>query len=394
MMEPVLDVFDERILILTPTGSDATDARDLLVRTGFCCRVCNDLVELCSEIGRGAAAVLVAEEALLRSEIPTLAACLADQPRWSDLQLFLLTGQTLLRAESTHLIESLGRAGTITLLERPFRTNTLLSMLEMALRARRRQYEVRDLLDELARTNGDLERRVTERTAQLSSSIRSLETFGHSLAHDLRAPLRAIRGYMNVLEQDYQGALNGEGTRIVHRVNAAACRMDALVNDLLTLSRIAKEDVPLLPVRAGRIMADALVTMEEEINRTGAVIDVQLMRQMVHANPVLLRQVFENLLSNALKYTAPGVPPQVIISEQARDSRLRVSIKDHGIGIPPEQRQRIFEPFTRLHSQGYAGTGIGLAIVQAAIHQMGGAVGVSSDDTPGVCFWIELALQK
>jgi signal transduction histidine kinase len=390
-MTQAVDVFDERVLVLTPTGSDGADAHELLTRAGLCCRVCNDLVDVCTEISRGAAAVIVAEEALSWSEIPAFANFLDDQPRWSDLQVFLLTSHTQLRPVSTGLIERLGRSMTVTLLERPFRTHTLLSMLALALRSRRRQYEVRDLLEELGRSNAELEQRVSERTAQLKSSIESLEAFGHSLAHDLRAPLRTIRSYMNVLEHDYRTALNGEGTEILARVSTAAARMDALINDLLTLARISKEEVPLLPVSAGRVLADALMTLDGEVKRTGAQVEVEPMQQMVRGNPVLLRQVLENFLTNAMKYTKKGEPPHLRILEQRSAELVRVMVKDYGIGIAPEHRQRIFDAFTRLHTNGYAGTGIGLAIAKAAAQRMGGTVGVSSDDSPGVCFWVELA---
>jgi signal transduction histidine kinase len=390
-MTQAVDVFDERVLILTPTGTDAVDARERLSAAGFCCRVCRDLVDACTEMRRGAAAVLIAEEALVRSEISAFSDCLAEQPGWSDLQVILLTSQNRLRAISTDLIESLGQTATVTLLERPFRSGTLVSMLHAALHSRRRQYEVRDLLEQLGRSNAELENRVSERTAQLRHSVQSLEMFGHTLAHDLRAPLRAIRSYLSVLEEDYGRALNGEGSQIIARVNTAAERMDTLINDLLTLSRISHEDVPMLPVSPGRIMADAVITLGEEIKRTAARVEQEPMDKMVLGNPVLLRQLFENYLTNALKYTKHGVPPHIRISEERLGDRVRVTVKDHGIGIPPEFRQRIFQAFTRLHTNGYTGTGVGLAIVKAAAQRMGGTVGVSSDDSPGVSFWVELA---
>ncbi|HWN96977.1 MAG TPA: ATP-binding protein [Methylomirabilota bacterium] len=387
--EPV-DVLEERLLLLAPTGNDSADATKVLKRAGFCVTECGNLAGLCGEIERGAGALLMAEEALSRGELPNLVARIKSQSAWSDLPIILLTGRGQLSTDTNRLFGEFEGSGNITLLERPFRMNTLLSTVRMALRGRRRQYQVRELLEEIQDANVQLERRVAERTVQLNSSVKSLEAFCHSLSHDLRAPLRAIQGFMTVFESDYAAHLDEEGRKILHRVRAAAVRMDALINDLLALSRVSQGAVPLGVVNVGRIFEDAMNGLQDEVIKTGAEITTERLEEKVRANAVILRQVFENFLSNALKYTKRGHPPQVRVWSERKDGRVRVSVKDEGIGIAPQYHYRVFELFQRLHHSEYPGTGVGLAIAKVGAERMCGNVGVISELGEGSCFWIEL----
>jgi signal transduction histidine kinase len=384
------DALEERLLLLAPTGSDSADARAVLTRAGFTLTECRDLAELSGELARGAAVLLIAEESLSRNHLPDFVAGVKDQPPWSDVPIILLTGRGHLTSDTNRLLELFDVRGNVTLLERPFRINTLLSILRMTLRSRQRQYEVRDLLEEVQRSNAELERRVAERTAQLNTSVKSLESFCHSLAHDLRAPLRAIRSFMNVFESDYGGRLDDEGRRVLRRVSAAGERMDTLINDLLTLSRVSQAEIPLVVVDVARVTAEAIDDLREEIQKTGAEIEARPLDGKVRANPIILRQVIENFLSNALKYTRKDEKPRVRIWSEMKDGCVRIFVKDSGIGILPQYYDRIFQLFQRLHGAEYPGTGVGLAIAKVGAERMLGNVGVSSDDGSGSCFWIEL----
>lgn len=384
------DALEERLLLLTPTGTDSTSAHEVLTRSGFLVTPCTDMAHACHEIYRGCAALLIAEESLGRDNISGLADRIRSQPPWSDLPIILLTGRSHLTQHTSELFELFQDRGNITLLERPFRINTLLSTLRMALRSRRRQYEVRGLLEQVQRANIELEGRVAERTAQLNSSVKSLESFCYSLSHDLRAPLRAIRSFMNVIEQDYGGRLDDEGRQLLSRVRVAGERMDALINDLLTLSRVTQSDVPLGPVDVPRVIALAVEDMRDEIEKTRAEVRLEPLEGKVRANPVILRQVLENFLSNAFKYTRKNEPPRIHIWSERQDNRIRISVKDHGIGVAPEHHSRIFDLFRRLHSSEYPGTGVGLAIAKAGAERMLGEIGVCSENGTGSCFWIEL----
>ena len=384
------EVLEDRLLLVAPTGTDSADAHRVLTRAGFSVTSCVDLVELGRESTRGAGVLLIADEALSRSNVPAFVDYVKMQPAWSDLPIVLMTGRGQVSNSTTRLFEMFADHGTITLLERPFRVNTLLSTLRMALRSRRRQYEVRDLLEQVQRSNSELERHVAERTAQLNSSVKSLEAFCHSLAHDLRAPLRAIRSFMNVIEGDYAAKLDEEGRRVLRRVSVASERMDTLINDLLTLSRVSQADIPLVSVNVARVTAEAMEDLRDEIKKTGAQIEADLLEGKVRANPVILRQVLENFLSNALKYTKTNQPPSLRIWAEKREGRVRISVQDHGIGIPPQYHDRIFELFQRLHGSEYPGTGVGLAIAKVGAERMLGNVGVISNNGDGSCFWVEL----
>jgi len=390
MSASVPDVLEERLLLLATTGSDSRDARDLLERAGFVITACASLAELCDEVPRGAAALMIAEESLSRDALPTFVARVKSQPSWSDLPIILITGHNPLSGNTNKLFELFDEYGNITLIERPFRLNTLLSTLRMALRSRRRQYEVRNLLDEVQRANAELEQRVAERTLQLNSSIKSLETFCHSLAHDLRAPLRAIRSFVTVIETEYGSKLDEEGHRLLHRVSAASERMNALINDLLTLSRVSQSELPLTLLAVARITGEAIDNVREEIMKTGASIENGALEGAVRANPVILRQVLENFLSNALKYTRKNEAPWVRVSAESRGTRVRISVEDRGIGVAPPYQDRIFELFQRLHGREYPGTGVGLAIAKVGAERMGGNVGVISEQGSGSSFWVEL----
>jgi signal transduction histidine kinase len=381
---------EERLLLLAPTGNDSADARAILTRAGFSVTECRDLLYLCNELSVGAAALLIAEESLSLEALPAFVECVKAQPPWSDLPVILLTGRGHLTRDTNRLFELFGDHGNITLLERPFRINTLLSLLRTALRSRRRQNQVRDLLGQVQRVNNELERRVAERTAQLNSSVKSLESFCHSLAHDLRAPVRAIRSFAKIIQDDYNARLEDDGRRMLQRVGAAAERMDLLINDLLTLSRVSQADVPLVIVDVARVTTQAVEDLREEIQTTRAEIKLEPLEGKVRANPIILRQVIENFLSNALKYTRKNETPRIHVWSEKQNDRVRISVQDHGIGIPAQFHDRIFELFQRLHSTEYSGTGVGLAIAKAGAERMLGRVGVTSDNGSGSCFWVDL----
>jgi signal transduction histidine kinase len=389
MSEPTPEALENRLLLLAPTGSDSADARLVLGQAGFHVVICRDLAEVCAEFSRGAAVLLLAEESLSRDSLALLVDCIKRQPPWSDLPIILMTGHGKLSLDSGHLFTLFEERGNVTLLERPFRINTLLSTLRVAVRSRRRQYDVRDLLQEVEQANSRLEQRVAERTAQLNSSVKSLETFCYSLSHDMRAPLRAIRGFMRVIESDHGGNLGPEGAALLRRVGAAAERMDALINDLIALSRVVQAEVPLMDLSVARLVPEALENFSESIAKSGAQVTTAALDATVRGHPVILRQVIENFVSNALKYTK-SPPARVHITSERVGSRVRIIVKDHGIGIAAEHHERVFELFRRLHSDEYSGTGVGLAIAKTGASRMGGTVGVISSPGNGSSFWVEL----
>jgi signal transduction histidine kinase len=255
-------------------------------------------------------------------------------------------------------------------------------------RTERALAETREMLRQHAET---LERRVRERTAELQETIRSLDSFCYSIAHDLRAPLRAMSGFGSELMDQYGSRLDAAGKEYLTRIRTAAARMDRLICDLLELGRLGTMEVPAEPVQLQDVVAKALVPLEKELEKKHA--DVQLKQPLlpVLASSVMLEQVLANLLGNAVKFVPPKSRPHVEVWSEARGPMVRVCVQDNGIGMKPEHIKKLFQPFTRLvNGVDYPGTGIGLAIVRKGVERMGGRVGVQSEPGKGSCFWIEL----
>ncbi len=237
----------------------------------------------------------------------------------------------------------------------------------------------------------NLEKRVEERTARLQETIRSLDSFCYSIAHDLRAPLRALSGFSIELFSDYSARLDETGREYLHRIKDAALRMDHLILDLLELGKLNTVELPTEAVELDPLIRRALVPLESAIRAKSARIHVQQPLLPVRGSPVILDQILANLLGNALKFVSPGTSPKVEIWTEQRAENIRISVRDNGIGMKAAHLQKIFLPFVRLVNGGeYPGTGIGLAIVRKGAERMGGRVGVESEPGKGSCFWIEL----
>lgn len=253
--------------------------------------------------------------------------------------------------------------------------------------------------------NLTLEQRVHERTQDLENANRDLEAFSYSVAHDLRAPLRAIQGFAQVLEEDCSACLDQLGIEYLHRMAASAEHLDALIQDLLTYSQLGRSEIHLQRINVHTVVKEILNSLDPAL-RNSASIELATDLPSVQAHRGILGQVFSNLIVNALKFVAPDVLPQIRIwaetqlsangdrgSQKAPSPKppIRIWVEDNGIGIAPQYHQRIFSPFERLHgADTYVGTGIGLSIVERGVARMGGRVGVESDIDQGSRFWIEL----
>jgi PAS domain S-box-containing protein len=243
---------------------------------------------------------------------------------------------------------------------------------------------------QLATSNQELEKRVQERTASLREAIGQLEEFSYSVSHDLRAPVRAMQGYAKTIEEDYAGQLDPRGRDFVQRIIRASSRMDRLILDVLTYTRLARCEIQLQPVSLDKLAREIIQQYPEmQSPRAEIIFRGQLLPVVAHEPS--LTQAISNLLSNAVKFVAPGTIPEVRLWTEPRGDKVRLWLEDNGIGIKPEHQLRLFGMFERIHPDNrYDGTGIGLAIVRKALDRMAGKAGLESDGVSGSSFWLEL----
>ncbi len=244
--------------------------------------------------------------------------------------------------------------------------------------------------DQLRQYADKLEQMVADRTANLQETIQSLEGVCYHIAHDLRSPVRAIEGFTKILLQQYAPAWDGTGQDFAGRIVKAATRMDQLITDLLEYGQLGHATLPASHIDLEAAIREALAHFAPDIQAKQAEIRVDSPLPAIWANATVVQQILTNLLSNALKFVAPGVAPRVHLWAQPSNGVVRLWVRDNGIGIAPEYQERVFRIFERLHhTEVYPGTGIGLAIVAKGAQRLGGAVGVQSQPGAGSRFWVE-----
>jgi PAS domain S-box-containing protein len=255
----------------------------------------------------------------------------------------------------------------------------------------RYRIERKNVEAEVRRLNEGLERSVAERTRQLAAAVREMSAFTYTIAHDFRAPLRAMSGFSQAMIEDYGAQMDPKCLELARRVAAGAGRMDALIRDLLNYGGLIHVDFSCEPVDLDTVLRRVMDGMCSEIVQRDAVVRLDRPLGWVQGHPPMLAEVVANLLSNGVKFVAPGTSPLVSVRAEKRDRLIRLWVEDNGIGIAPEFQERIFGVFERLHrEEEYPGTGIGLAIVRKAMERMGGFTGVESSPGGGSRFWIEL----
>jgi len=236
----------------------------------------------------------------------------------------------------------------------------------------------------------ELEQRVADRTAKLSETVGELEALSYSVSHDMRAPLRAMQGYADYFLQTYAEQIPADGIKYLERIMTAARRLDSLIQDVLSYSRVLREDMTLQPVDL-QALVENIVAEFPNFQPPQVQIEIQKPLLPVCGHEASLTQVISNLFANAVKFVRDSEAPHLRVWTEDRGSKVRFWVQDNGIGIAQSDLHRIFGIFERVHAeQTYEGTGIGLSIVRKAIERMGGTVGVDSELGKGSKFWFEL----
>ena len=238
-----------------------------------------------------------------------------------------------------------------------------------------------------------LEHLVAERTEKLQRMVSELEGFSYSITHDLRAPLRAVQGFAQILHGQARDRLTEDERGHLDRIIGSAHRMDTLIRDVLDYGRIVNADIVLRPVNLD-VQINDIVGSYPPFDSPGADIEIVHPLLPVLGNDAAITQIVSNLLGNAVKFVAPGKRPEVRIRTESRGDSVRLWFEDNGVGISETSRGRIFELFQRGHGAEYEGTGLGLAIVRKAAERIQGAVGLESELGHGSRFWVDLKAVK
>lgn len=354
---------NQQVLILAPAGRDARLAAGVLEQAGVASDVCRDHRAFIGALGEGPAVGLLTEQALTPQLRDDLKAWLSAQPVWSDFPLVVLAGHPPTPAAQRQLAAVMGELGNVTVLDRPLHPETLVSTVRAALRARGRQYQSRELL------------------SRLEDAVRERDQFLAILSHELRNPLGAIRNATELMARNVSE--DPHAARPLGIVDRQTKHLARLVDDLLDVSRVTTGKITLQKrvcdlsevIRRAVQQLEGLAAQQRIRVRTSLPAEPPA----IDADPVRIEQVFNNLLTNAIKYTPEGGEVEVIVGSDGADAEVRVV--DTGVGIAPDMLGSVFKMFIQAdrsldRSQG--GMGIGLTLVRSLVELHGGSVSASS----------------
>ena len=374
---------DNRTLILAPTGKDALLIAGLLERLSMPCHKVTTVPQLCLEIERGAGAAIISEEALAAAAIAQLRALLEQQPPWSDFPLILLTVGGRVTAQSERLREWRQPLGNIFLLERPIRPETLLSTLEIALRGRQRQYQIRDQMQQYARAQDALRR---------SEKLAVTGRLAASIAHEINNPLEAVTNLFYLMRGN---PAPSDMRKYMDDAEQELARVAEITRQTL---RFYREPSHPVDTELVSVLRSVLVLYHSRLSGASVAVEleVEAPNATVLASPGELRQVIANIIGNAIDAMRRGGRLRIRVSQEATGQvpRVRLTIADTGSGIPASLLPAIFEPFVT--TKGETGTGLGLWVTGEIIRRNRWSIRVRSHcgpRHPGTAFSITMPLR-
>jgi signal transduction histidine kinase len=362
--ETVTSAHDLRTVIYTPTGKDGRLIASLLERLSMPCHVAQSVEELCDYIREGAGAAILSEEAFIKNSIQPLLEVLRNQPRWSDFPVILLTISGRVTAESERLRELRRPLGNTFLLERPIRPETLLSTLEIALRGRQRQYQIRDQIHQYA-----LAQEALLRSEKLAVTGR----LAASIAHEINNPLEAITNLLYLIRGNPPAE---QSQKLLAEAEQELARVTEITKQTL---RFYREPAQPIPTEVSSVLDSVLKLYASRIVGAGVEVRREVLSDsaVVRSTPGEFRQVLANLIGNAIDAMRGGGRLRVRVSDhkvQDEGQYVRVTIADTGSGIPPNVLPTIFEPFVT--TKGETGTGLGLWVTSEIIKKNGWSIRV------------------
>lgn len=399
-MKRFISSFNEgRILLVAPTGNDAANAAEVLGDNHFAVQCCQDVAGLCKHLRHGAAALVIAEEALTRVETAILVDVLEAQPAWSDIPLIIIGSPGKIVPQTP--LNLFGDRTNLTVLERPLSAVMLVSTLRTALRARSRQYEVKELLREREKHMKEREALFqAEKSArqEAESANRMKDEFLATVSHELRNPLNSILGFTQLLRKG--GKTSQEIDRGLEIIERNAKAQAALIEDLLDISRVVSGNLRLIIERHD--LLQILKSAIESIRPTALAKDVQIEELYVAGDYSLrgdstrLQQIIWNLLSNAVKFSRKGGHIKIILKHKR--SSMVLQVVDNGVGIEKEFLPFVFDRFRQEKqkiNRSVMGLGLGLSIAKQLTEMQGGKlVAYSAGAGKGATFTLSFPVLK
>ena len=365
-----------RALLLTPSGRDGALLCQLLERAGVACQVCQSAGELMQQLARGAGVLVIADEALSTDAIASLAQASEAEAGWSDLPLIVLTSRGAVTRQSEHRRELRHTLGNVLLLERPVRPESMLSTVQGALRARRRQYQVRDQMEQYRRAEAALRR---------SEKLALAGRLAASIAHEINNPLAAVTNLHYLMARS-------ESLPEIKRLLAIADEELARVAEIAKQTlKFHRESSRSAAVELRDVIESVLTLYRGRLRSAG----IEVITEFGPPRAIAgfageLRQLFANLIGNALDAMWEGGKLRIRIrpAERAGTPGILVTVADSGVGIPRDVRRQLFEPF--VSTKGSTGTGLGLWVAAEIVRHHGGSIRLKSRERAGTVFTVFL----